>query len=240
MRWWDKIGVRELLATHSGLRISTLTNELITLEGQVAIHAQLPGANVIDEEFSIRIEIPASFPKKLPKVFETAEDFVRDPDYHTYQDGSLCLGSDIRLLQVCAENQNIFVFFEKVVVPCLYSISHKLKYGTSPYGELGHGEVGLIDDYEKLFGLDGKQAVLLAIKALSKRYREANKLKCPCGCALRLGRCDFRLGLNKFRYLAKRSWFDNYLKSYFQPIQKKQNSRKTKKLRPPERRALNS
>lgn len=228
MRWWYKIGVRELLAAHSGLRISTLTSELISLEGTVAIHVQLQGANAIDQEFSLRIDIPATFPKRLPKVFETAEQFTRAPDYHTYQDGSLCLGSDIRLLQVCAENPNIIAFFEKVVVPCLYSISHKLKYGTSPYGELEHGEVGLVDDYEKLFGLTGKPAVLLAIKALSKRYREANKLECPCGCSLRLGRCGFRFKLRPYRDLAKRRWFDNYLKTHFHPVQKKQSTRQAK------------
>lgn len=218
MNWWNSIGIQDLLAHQSGLRISVLTEEEICLEGMVSIHAQLSGSRAIEDDFQIRICIPSNFPKSLPQVFETAGRFKRSPDYHTYNDGSLCLGSEIRLRSLCADNPSVSAFFKNVIVPCLYSISHKLKYGDAPYGELEHGERGLVDDYEKLFGLKGRQAVLLAIKALGKRYREANKLQCPCGCSQRLGRCDFRFKLKPFRSLGKRQWFRDHIREHFHGV----------------------
>ena len=220
MQWWEAIGVREFLAQHSGLRITSLKDEQISIEGVVSIFAEFPGGRVIDDEFHIRIDIPQAFPNCIPNVFETNKRFTRSPDYHTYKDGSLCLGSEIRLLRHCKPTPDIRVFFDEVVLPCLYSIEHKMVYGTTPFGELAHGEVGLIDDYEQMFGVEGKEAVMMTLAALGKRYREANKLACPCGCQKKLRQCDFRFSLKPIRVLAKRCWFRNYLNIHFTPVLK--------------------
>ena len=69
------------------------------------------------------------------------------------------------------------------------------------------GKAGALDDYARLFGLKQPEQAREALRLLTIRERDANKQPCPCGCSERLGRCEFRHILKKFRMLTKRSWF---------------------------------
>ena len=121
----------------------------------------------------------------------------------------------------------MITFFEKVVVRFIYAVSHRVEFGNFPYGELDHGEKGLIDDYSELFNVNSKTSVLLALKALGLRKRVANKLPCPCGCGDRLGSCNYRFFLNEFRQIERRRWFRFHLLESFTPIEKpRKKSRK--------------
>jgi hypothetical protein len=227
-RWYEKLGVQEFLSHHSGLRLSDFSMESITIAGEFELIAKFEQAEVIQQTFHVQIVIPSKFPHTLPKVFETGGVFPRTPDFHTYQDGSLCLGSEIRLRQICFANPNLDHFFSSIVEPCFYSIAYKLKYKKTPYGELAHGEQGLVDDYECLFGVKGKKAVMQVLKALSMRHRQSNKLSCPCECGNRLGRCSFRLTLLPLRHFANRGWFRRHLADNFTKIVKT-NIKQTRK-----------
>ncbi|WP_336432396.1 hypothetical protein [Providencia huashanensis] len=113
-------------------------------------------------------------------------------------------------------------------------MSHRVEFGNFPYGELEHGEKGLIDDYSQLFNVKGKISVLRALKALGLRKRDANKLPCPCSCGDRLGLCDSRFVLNEFRQVERRRWFREHLQDAFTPIEKPKR-RVEKKIKRPSR-----
>ncbi len=82
---------------------------------------------------------------------------------------------------------------------------------------MAHGEKGIIDEYEKIFGIRGKDSLKQLIKMLSMKKRVANKQLCPCGCKNRLGKCNQELNIkiNQFRYFAARSWYKKYEKEIF-------------------------
>ncbi|MGL4613695.1 MAG: hypothetical protein ACRCVV_07315, partial [Shewanella sp.] len=126
----------------------------------------------------------------------------------------------LKIKSILKADSSLTTFFEKIVVRFLYSVSHRVEFGNFPYGELDHGEKGLIDDYSQLFNVNGKASVLRALKALGLRKREANKLPCPCGCGDRLGSCDYRFVLNEFRQVERRRWFRDHLQEAFTPIEK--------------------
>lgn len=220
MRHWDAIGLADFLATHQRIRISEISDSQLVLSGDYHLNAQLPGSHLIDRTYSLKLIFPAEYPEKLPTVFEEDEYFPRNQEYHTYDDGSLCLGSEIRIKSLLSDDHSLSVLFDKIIDRFLYAVTHRIEFGSFPYGELAHGQQGLIDDYGELFGVKGKFAVLLVLKALSKRKREANKLPCPCGCGFRLGLCDFRFSLNEFRTIARRRWFRQHLKESFTPLER--------------------
>lgn len=222
MQWLESIGVRDFLTHHSSIRITDLNDSYVELEGSYELHARFEGGQVVKNCLELRIVIPRGYPKAIPTVYEISNKFPRTPDYHTYNDGSLCLTSEIRLRIACIENPKFADFFDAIVEPCLLSIDYKVNFGTTPFGELEHGESGLIDDYEKLFGVKGKESVMLTLKALGSKYREANKLKCPCKCGVRLGRCSLRFRLKPLRKLTKRRWYREHLANGFAPIPKRQ------------------
>lgn len=234
MRHWEYIGLKEFLSTYPNIRLIDVDADKIKLEGEYRLKAQLVGSQLIDRTFSLRLVCLSDYPSTLPTVYDLTDYFPRDQDFHTYSDGSFCLGSDLKIKSILTSDSSLINFFEKVVVRFLYAVSHRIEFGNFPYGELAHGEKGLIDDYSELFRVDGKASVLQALKALGLRKRVANKLPCPCGCNKRLGSCKYRFFLNEFRGIERRFWFREHLQEAFTPIEKPKNKgrRKAKNTKP--------
>ncbi len=205
----------------------------LVLAGKYRLNATIHGCEVIDEIFELKVIFPDEYPLSPPKVYEVGGKLPNDMDFHkNSSDESLCLGSGLRVMSNIRRNPDISAFFESLVAPFLYSIRYKTKHGKTPYGELKHGENGLIQDYEEIFNLKGKKAILGILLALSKRKRVANKLSCPCNCKRRLGKCDFRFKVIEWRSLAKRSWFKQHLTEDFKQIEKKRpKERKYSKIK---------
>lgn len=230
MPWWDNICLEEFLSQNPKMRLSRMNNNEIVIEGNYNINAQMEGAHHIEETYELKLVIDKNHPRLIPKVFETGGKIPRAPDYHINHDGSFCLGSEIKVKSVLFDKPDIVSFSENLLTPFLYSICHKIKFNSLPYGELDHGENGLIDDYQQLFGVKDKQSVLWALEALGRRKRDANKLPCSCGCGERLGKCSFRFSLNKWRKLEKRRWYRTHLANNFTPIKKPKKKEKASKL----------
>ena len=207
------------------MRLVELGSKQVVIEGEYELNAQMKGFKTVRKTFSLQIIIPAGYPRVLPIVKELGKGIPRTEDYHTYTDGSFCLGSDIKLKSILFEFPAVKEFFYKILDPFLYSVTYKLAQGIYPYGDLAHGQAGLIDDYEQLFTVKGNESVLLVLTALGKRKRDANKLDCPCGCERRLGKCDFRFDLSNWRQLDKRRWFRKYL-STFTPLEKSKKAKR--------------
>lgn len=223
---WDALGLEDFLAGHPRIRIAEINDDRLVLAGEYHLRAQLAGSQLIDRTYRLKLVCPRDYPAKLPKVIDEEKYFPRNQEYHTYGDGSFCLGSELKIKSLLRDEHSLSVFFKEIVDRFLYAVTHRIEFGNFPYGELAHGEQGLVDDYGEMFGLSGKLAVLRALRALGKRKREANKLPCPCGCGLRLGRCNYRFVLNGFRNIARRRWFRQHLKDSFRPIEKPKKLKK--------------
>lgn len=185
----------------------------IRLSGLFHFSASRSGeATTIEDQFQIAIEVPRVFPRDIPVMFETGSRIPRSPEFHVNSDGSLCLGSPVRLLILAAESPSILSFVDRTLVPFLFAISKSLATGRSfPFGELPHGAPGALADYQAMFGLKTAAQAKLALGALALKKRVANKRSCPCGCGLRLGCCRLRLKLNPLRMRASRGWFARQL-----------------------------
>ncbi|WP_085907803.1 hypothetical protein [Kiloniella majae] len=227
MRHWDGLQLDDFLVCHPRIRITEINDDKVELAGEYHLKAQLVGSQLIDKTFRLRFVCPREYPSKLPTVLDESNYFPRSQEYHTYTNGSFCLGSELKIKSLLHSDQSIAAFFENIVDPFLYAVSHRIEFGNYPFGELAHGEKGLIDDYEDIFGLQGKKAVVLALNALGKRKREANKLPCPCRCKKRLGRCEYRFILNGFRMIERRRWFREHLKQSFTLIERPAKKKRT-------------
>lgn len=228
MRHWDILGLEDFLAAHPRIRILEINGERLVLAGEYHLRAQLAGSQLVERTYRLKLVCPRDYPEKLPTVIDEESYFPRNQEYHTYGDGSFCLGSELKIKSLLRHDHSLSVFFEKIVDRFLYAVTHRVEYGNFPYGELAHGESGLIDDYGDMFRISGKQAVVRALQALGKRKREANKLPCPCCCGLRLGRCDYRFFLNGFRNIERRRWFRQHLNDSFTPIPKPKRAKNRK------------
>lgn len=206
---FDQRHIEELLDAWPRLRRSPGTRpDCWTIIGSLAFSMKPPGLPKLDDTYSIRIEIPRSSSASAPLVFETGGRIVRDIENHVYSNGALCLGSPWMIRKVVGTPPNLVAFVDQCVVPFLYAAAFRERgHGAFPFSELAHGAAGLLEDYQRILGLKGSEAVMLALGALGRRPRVANKRPCPCGCLRRLGMCDFRRMLSRLRLDANREFF---------------------------------
>jgi hypothetical protein len=205
----DIIGIDEFLCNNSDMVLVPCRTRDVIIKGIFRFYAAPSGGIDIEDSYNLKIVVPHIFPRALPKVFELDEKIKREPDYHVNEDGSLCLGSPVRLLKYIAEQPTLQLFGQKLLVPYLYAISHHFRVGGKLlFGELAHGIPGILQDYSLIFQLQTLKQIKEALIYLGLRKRIANKKPCPCGCGLLLGKCKHHYILNKYRYLASRNWFN--------------------------------
>ena len=200
MRFEDRIGLTQFLLDFPGMRVRPSPGRGLLLEGYFAFRADHSGGPVIEDNYTLSIRVPNRFPDGLPVVKEVGGRIPHHADHHVYDDGSLCLGSPLRLRLIAAEEGRLSGFAIACIVPFLYAASHRSRFGGSlPFGELAHGAAGVFDDYMDLLGLDTPQKVVVALELMGMKNRLANKRQCPCGCGQRLGVCQFNETVREIR-----------------------------------------
>jgi len=198
----------QFLRDYPGMSTAPCSDTGVCLRGKFRFKAEVSGGDEIDDSYKLEIVVPDKFPQALPKVKETDGKIPRDGNFHVNPDGTLCLGSPLRLLRKVHSAPSLTSFADKCLVPYLYAVSYKLMHGGDfVFGELAHGDQGIVDDYSVMLGLKERHQVTRAIQLLAMKKRLANKKPCPCGCGRRLGACRFHHKLNEFRKMAPVSWF---------------------------------
>lgn len=180
--------------------LAPLTGAGIIVEGSFDFTAESPPNTQITDSYELRLSIPSGFPKEVPVVHEVGRRIPRNEAYHVNADGSLCLGSPLRLRLKLAQQPTLPGFAGTCIIPYLYAMSHKFKFGGALlFGELAHGNKGKQDDYMSILGLNNAEQVERALECLELDKRQANKRPCPCGCGMRLGACKFNRRLTALR-----------------------------------------
>jgi hypothetical protein len=193
----------QFLHDYPGMSTAPCSDAGVCLRGKFRFKIRESGGDEIDDSYKLEIVVPDKFPRALPKVKETGGKIPRDGNFHVNPDGTLCLGTPLRLLRKVHSSPSLTGFADKCLVPYLNAISYKLMHGGDfVLGELAHGDQGIKDDYSVMLGLKERHQVTRAIQLLGIKKRIANKKPCPCGCRKRLGACPFHHKLNEFRKMA--------------------------------------
>ena len=199
-------GLAEFRERFPGLRLTHLPDCALQFEGALSFRAQKEGFQQVEDVYAIRGVVSRGFPLEEANIFEIGGR-VSD-NYHKFNSKRLCLGSPLRIRVVMEKNPTLVGLVDGLIIPYLYNHSAQEISKEFPVGELDHGAPGLVDDYEKLFQLNGPAQCIKAIQFLGMKKRIANKHRCPCESGRRLGRCHNRQ-LNVFRRLAPRKYFQD-------------------------------
>jgi hypothetical protein len=201
------LGITEFLLAYPEMHIKpSLRSELI-LHGIFKFSTKYENFERIIDSYHIIIEVPSKYPREIPIIKEIGKKIRREAEYHVNPDGSLCLGSRIRLKYMISKNPSLYDFAKLCLEPYFYAISYKLKYNTLPFNELEHGTPGELKDLADLLGLESIERAKYALQLLGMKKRLANKKPCPCGCGVSLGKCKFNYKIRELRTLDSRSWF---------------------------------
>lgn len=200
---FESWGIDDFLERYSGLAIVPSSSSGLVLQGELVFDVIADDGRLSDA-YEVKIVVPSDFPKEPPVVQETADRIKKE--FHRNPDGSLCLGSPLRILTLLEGAPTLVGFTESCVVPFLYAHSFLERHGVLPFGELAHGSTGALKDYRDLFNVETTEASLEMLFLLTLPKRVANKKPCPCGSGRRVGSCHHGL-LNGLRRLQSRSWF---------------------------------
>lgn len=119
----------------------------------------------IKDNYRILITFPDDYPNEFPEVLELDGKIPVSDDNHVnrsseYFTTSLCLGTNIEVYKIFIRSRNIVHFIEKILIPFLYYISYKNKFGCTPYSDRSHGFLGILEYYKELFKIIDKNKII--------------------------------------------------------------------------------
>ena len=174
----------ELRALYSGLTLQK-ADGVWNIKGQLIFIASF-AEQIIEDEYSIHLVVPESYPDCVPVAYEIGNRIPRH--FHKYKDGNLCLGEPLAVWKTFSEHPTLLGFVQNNLVPYLYSFSYLCRNGRLPFGELSHGELGRIEYYQDLFNVRSEHSLFGLIAILAQgEYR--GHIQCPCGSKQRLRLC---------------------------------------------------
>lgn len=204
--------IESFLLEYSEFSIKPAVNDYLILSGELQRRIQFKEYEPREISYSLTILIPNDYPSELPIIFENRNQIEKVPLNHINPDSSFCLGSPIRLKLVLKKSVDFKDFFESCVLPYLYAVSINQEKGQGfIFGELEHGDEGLLSDFKELFHLEKSEGVYQMLKVLVSKKKAANKMNCPCGCYKRVTQCKYFNNVVKMRKtFSRKEWEQQY------------------------------
>lgn len=129
--------------------------------------------------YSIRIEIPRDYPYRCPSIYETSGLIPPEFD-HRFEDGRLCLGTEIEQMLWLASNPSLVDFIEHFVLNYFFAVSFFRRFGSFPFGVRSHGVLGIVESYMDYFATDDIYVVARLVRAAQAPVYNGHH-RCPCG-----------------------------------------------------------
>lgn len=145
------------------------------------------GGSVLDT-FLVRIEIPQDYPRELPVVWEIGGRIPCLTDRHIESDGKACVLLPDDRWQTFPIGASFSAYLRGPLHSFFLSqIAFELT-GEWPFGEWGHGGLGIVQFYQEALGTQDLLTIALFLESLTKGAFEPFR-PCPCGSNNRLGAC---------------------------------------------------
>jgi SEC-C motif. len=175
----------KLLHLYTGLRLTLVCDEQIVLIGTIIVNRTSKGYTLY-KEYPIKIIVPISS-EELPRVIDAGHSI--DESYpHRYIDGELCLETDTHIRIRFIDGFSLSAWVSEYVETYFFSYEYYQRYGDYPFGERGHGNIGVIQTYEELFKESDIVKVFKLMGFISSQHYRGHLL-CPCGSGKKLRIC---------------------------------------------------
>lgn len=161
---------------------------------QVGEHWEINGAiDVIDDEgsswdtFEVKIFVPENFPEELFILQETGTRIPKEEKWHNTF--SCCVSTNAIIYHTLGNDISLLNWLVKFAHPFLANYVYKREKEEYASGEFDHATPGIVQGYERLFGLTGAKEVLERLKILSSVLRLGRNDKCFCGSGKKFKTC---------------------------------------------------
>ena len=140
----------------------------------------------VEDIYTIKIEVPENYPDEMPRVYE--ESSIVEANYHTNDDGTLCLGTAMELRLKLIPNVTILSFIDQLLVPYFYRYTYIKRFGKEPWGERPHCLSGVFHFYREFFAINDDLKVVNLLRAICIRQYKGHH-RCYCGSGQIFRKC---------------------------------------------------
>jgi len=168
------------------------------LKGEIDI---IDSSGKLWDTYSIEIKGSESYPFRFPKLFETANAFTHNADWHVYEnDFSCCVDVLPNELLLCKRGLNVADFVKQFAIPYFANQSFRIREGYYLYGEYSHGIFGKIEFYQSKLKAKNPFELLSMFDLILKDYNPGRTAFCPF-CHKRKFRNCHRDVFKEFRFI---------------------------------------
>lgn len=177
--------IEELLKAQSGLHINAESETQVELIGEIFVNCASKGY-ILSDYYPVRIVIPL-YSDNLPYVIDTGNRIAKNYP-HRYKNGELCLETDAIIRIRFLEGFSLVAWMQDFVETYYFSYEFFQRYGEFPFGERGHGFLGIMETYQELFQEEDPVKVFTLMKSICESSYRGHSL-CPCGSEQKLRLC---------------------------------------------------
>ena len=149
--------------------------------------------DVIDDDgelwdnFEVKIVVPKNFPEELFQLYETGKRIPQDAFWHNTF--TCCVSTNATIYFTLGDDITLLNWLSRFAHPFLANYVYKRKTGHYASGEFEHGTPGVVQGYEKLFGVNGAKEVFVRLKMQCSVLIRGRNDKCFCGSGKKFKNC---------------------------------------------------
>ena len=156
---------------------------IIEVAGEKFLKGELPIIDVNGKEWDkYQIEIRGSehYPYFFPNLFETANAFPHNADWHVYEDDlSCCIDYPANAKIICKNGLHITDYIKNYAIPYFANQTFRIREGYYLYGEYSHGIFGKIEYYQSKLKAKNPNQLLEMMRFIFHDYNPPRTAMCP-------------------------------------------------------------
>lgn len=132
------------------------------------------------DKYQIEIWGSNHYPYSFPNLFETANAFPHNADWHVYEiDSSCCVDYPASAKIICRNGLHIKDYINCYAIPYFANQTYRIREGYYRYGEYSHGIYGKIEYYQSRLKAKNPNELLEMFRLILQGYSPARPALCP-------------------------------------------------------------
>ena len=156
---------------------------IVELDGEKILKGEL---DIVDangkhwDTYHIEIKGSDSYPYLFPVLYETANAFPHNADWHVYEtDFSCCIDYPANTKIICKNGLQVTDYIKNYVIPYFANQTYRIREGYYLYGEYSHGVFGKMEYYQSKLKAKNPKQLLEMFRLILLDYNPARTELCP-------------------------------------------------------------
>ena len=156
---------------------------IVELDGEKILKGEL---DIVDasgklwDTYQIEIKGSDSYPYSFPVLFETANAFPHNADWHVYEDDFYCcVDYPANAKIICKNGLQVTDYIKNYAIPYFANQTFRVREGYYRYGEYSHGTFGKMEYYQSKLKAKNPKQLLEMFRLILLDYNPARTALCP-------------------------------------------------------------